>query len=106
MKKTKRNNFGVKGFSKPHKSFFAELLRPVNKKLVKKCKIIFQGIAWGGGEFEYIPEDLENLTPQQLGFIQEMLLHFIYETERLKREKTRRFTNKNTRREYIKRGEE
>lgn len=44
-------------------------------------------LTWGGGEFEYIPEDLENLTPQQLGFIQEMLLHFIYETERLKREK-------------------
>lgn len=44
-------------------------------------------LTWGGGEFEYRPEDLENLTPQQLGFIQEMLLHFIYETERLKRQK-------------------
>ena len=44
-------------------------------------------LTWGGGEFEYTPEDLENLTPQQLGFVQEMLLHFIYETERLKREK-------------------
>lgn len=32
-------------------------------------------LTWGGGEFEYRPEDLENLTPQQLGFIQEMLLH-------------------------------
>lgn len=44
-------------------------------------------LTYGGGEFEYRPEDLEKLTPQQLGFIQEMLSYFIYETERLKRQK-------------------
>lgn len=44
-------------------------------------------LTWGGGDYEYNQEDLEKLTPRQLGFIQEMLLHFIYETERLKREK-------------------
>lgn len=44
MIKSKRNNFGVKGVSKPHKSFFYKLLQPVNKELVKKCKNIFRGV--------------------------------------------------------------
>lgn len=44
MIKSKRNNFGVKGFSIPHKSFFNKLLQPVNRKLVRKCKNIFRGV--------------------------------------------------------------
>lgn len=44
MIKSKRNNFGVKGFSKPHKSFFYKLLQPVNRELVRKCKNIFRGV--------------------------------------------------------------
>lgn len=42
---------------------------------------------YGGGDFEYIPQDLENLSIGNLTEIQRMLVYFIGETERIRKKK-------------------
>lgn len=42
--KNMRNNFGVKGVSKPAASFFCNLKKPVDTTMVKRVQNIFRGI--------------------------------------------------------------
>ena len=39
-----KDEYGITGITKPSKEFFADLLKPVDQKLVEKCKNIFEGI--------------------------------------------------------------
>lgn len=39
-----KDQYGITGISAPHKEFFADLMKPVDQKLVEKCKNIFAGI--------------------------------------------------------------
>ena len=40
-KKTAKNNYGVKGYSKPDKSFFKDLIKPVDEKFKERFISVF-----------------------------------------------------------------
>ena len=39
-----KDQYGITGISAPSEEFFADLLKPVDQKLVEKCKKIFDGV--------------------------------------------------------------
>ena len=39
-----KDQYGITGISTPSEEFFADLLKPVDRKLVEKCKNLFAGI--------------------------------------------------------------
>ncbi len=43
--KNMRNDFGVKGVTKPDESFFDDLKKPVDSAWVKKAHKVFKGVA-------------------------------------------------------------
>lgn len=45
LMKNMRNNFGVKGVTAPKASFFIDLKRPVDAKIVDCSQNVFKGIA-------------------------------------------------------------